>query len=294
MDTSSFTKNGIFLMLALDHRQSFRQILNPKKPEVVKEEEIIEVKLQIIESLADQYSGLLIDPQFGLPAYKKLLETTVLRRIVENKPYLLSIEKSGFRQIGEERVTELEYNVYQLKKMGAAGVKLLIYFNPYVKTAKTQLETAAKVWCDCQSANVPLFLEIVTYYTEETASAELNLVVESLKRFLNYGIRADVFKLDYPKDEKGCQLVTRLLGRIPWVLLTRGENFAIFKKQLEIAVEGGASGFLAGRALWQEIGRYKNESERKEFLNTVVKKRFQEVASIVEKNAFLAHEPVPI
>lgn len=279
MDLSSFTKDGKFLMLAIDHRESFRKILNPHHPEMIKKGEIIKIKAEIINSLKGRFSGLLIDPEYGLPAYKSLGLTE------EN--YLLSIEKSGYQEFGDERVTQLEYQVDQLKKMGASGVKLLIYFNPYVKTAQAQLKTAAKVWRDCQVAKLPFFLEIVTYYTEATALPRLNLVTESVKRFLGYGIRADVFKLDYPKDEASCQLITKILGRIPWVLLSRGENFEIFKKQLEMAVENGASGFLAGRALWQEIGNYQNENERKIFLNAVVKKRFQEIASIVEKKAFL-------
>lgn len=264
-------------MLALDHRESFRKILNPHQPEAVKDEEIIKIKSEIIESLEGEFSGLLIDPQFGLAAYKN-----------KTKPYLLSIEKSGYQKVGEERVTELEYTVYQLKQMGAAGIKLLIYFNPYVKTATLQLTTAAKVWRDCQAADLPLFLEIVAYYTEETADRRLNLVTESLKRVLGYGIRADVFKLDYPGDEKSCRFVTALLGKIPWILLTRGENFKIFKHQLSEAIINGSSGFLAGRALWQELGRYRQEEERNQFLKTTVVKRFQEISSIVEKKAFLA------
>ncbi len=280
MDVSVFTDSGRFLMLALDHRGSFRRILNPQHPELVKDEEIIKIKGEIIESLKDQFSGFLIDPEFGLPAYKSL-------NLALNKPYLLSIEKSGYQEVEEERITEIEYQVEDLKRMGASGVKLLIYFNPFVKTSKTQLETAGKVWRACQAADLPLFLEIVTYYTEETVSYKLNLVTESVKRFLNYGIRADVFKLDYPKDEASCRTISLLLGKIPWILLSRGENFEIFKKQLEIAVENGASGFLAGRALWQEIGRYQDERQRKDFLETVVKKRFQKISSIVKKKSFL-------
>lgn len=280
MDVSLFTQNGQFLMLALDHRGSFRKILNPQHPELVKKEKIIKIKKELIESLKDQFSGFLIDPEFGLPAYQSL-------NLPLNKPYLLSVEKSGFQEVGEERITQIEYQVDQLKKMGASGVKLLLYFNPYVKTAQLQLQTAAKVWHDCQAVNLPLFLEIVTYYTESTAWAKLNLVTESVKRFLSYGIRADVFKLDYPKDEVSCRLISSLLGKTPWILLSRGENFEIFKKQLEIVVENGASGFLAGRSLWQEIGRYQDDHERREFLNTVVKKRFQEIVSIVERKAFL-------
>lgn len=279
MDFSSLAKNGKFLMLALDHRESFRKILNPQDPKAVTAEQMIKIKAEIIEVLQDQFSGFLIDPEFGLPAYRSL-KTAI------NKPYLLSIEKSGYQERGEERITRLQYQVDELKQMGASGVKLLIYFNPYMKTAANQLQTAGKVWRDCQAFSLPLFLEIVVYYTEETPAGGLNLVVESVKRFLDYGVRADVFKLDYPGDESSCRLISKLLSGIPWVLLTRGVNFAIFKKQLEVAIENGASGFLAGRALWQEIGQCQNESQRKNFLETVVKKRFQEITSIVEKKAF--------
>ncbi len=281
MDFSSLTKNGKFLMLALDHRESFRKILNPQNPKAVTPEEMIKIKAEIIEVLQDQFSGFLIDPEFGLPAYRSL-KTSV------NKPYLLSIEKSGYQEKREGRITHLQYQVDELKQMGASGIKLLIYFNPYVKTATNQLQTAGKVWRDCRSLQLPLFLEIVVYYTEETPTGRLNLVSESVKRFLDYGVRADVFKLDYPGDETSCRFISKLLGRTPWILLTRGVNFAIFKNQLEVAIENGASGFLAGRALWQEIGQYQNESQRKNFLETVVKKRFQEITAIVEKKAFWA------
>jgi tagatose-1,6-bisphosphate aldolase len=281
MDLEKFTQNGRFLMLALDHRESFRKILNPQNPPAVEEEEMIKIKSEIIESLSSQFSGLLIDPQSGLPAYQSLA-------FAQTKPYLLSIEKSGYQKVGEERVNELEYTVPQLKKMGASGIKLLIYFNPYVKTAALQLATIAKVWRDCQAVDFPLFLEIVTYYTEQTLSSQLNLVTESLKRVLGYGIRADVFKLDYPGDEASCRFVTSLLGKIPWILLTRGENFHIFKHQLTEATVNGCSGFLAGRALWQEIGQYQSEGKRKEFLSAVVTKRFAAIAKIVENKTLPA------
>jgi tagatose-1,6-bisphosphate aldolase len=272
MKVDQFTKNGRFLMLALDHRQSFRQILNPLNPSATSDKQMIAVKKAIIESLSEKISGLLIDPEFGLPAYKSLNC---------QKPYLLSAEKSGYQRKDEERITELEYEIADLKKMGASGIKLLLYFNPWVKSAIEQLKTAAFVYHQCRQENLPLFLEIVTYYTEETALNKNNLVVESLNKVLSFGVTADVFKLEYPLDRQGCLTVSKILGKIPWIMLSRGENFQIFKIQLEEAMANGASGFLAGRSLWQEIGQFSDDEKRKEYLQNCVQKRFDEIASIV-------------
>jgi tagatose-1,6-bisphosphate aldolase len=71
-----------------------------------------------------------------------------------------------------------------------------------------------------------------------------------------------------------------MLKNIPWILLTRGENFHIFKHQLEIATDYGCQGFLAGRALWQELGKYKDE-EKIKFLTETVVERFKRISEIV-------------
>lgn len=273
---SQFTKNGKFLMLAIDHRHSFKKILNPKEPERVSDELIIKTKQEIISSLSDQVSGVLLDVNWGLPAYKK---TKI------NLPFLLAIEKSGYQEKDDGRLTTLAYSIDQLKKKGASGIKLLIYFNPFSSTASVQLKTARQIFLDCRTKELPFFLEIVTYHTDNSVKKNVNLIIESLKRFLAESIRPDVFKIEYPGSIKACKQVNDLLKHRPWILLTRGENFEVFRHQLKTAVDYGCQGFLAGRALWKEIGMYQNEEERKEFLNTVVKKRFQEIVSIVEKKA---------
>jgi tagatose 1,6-diphosphate aldolase len=42
-------------------------------------------------------------------------------------------------------------------------------------------------------------------------------------------------------------------ARRPWVLLSGGVGIQEFLVGLELAVEAGASGFLCGRAIWQEV-----------------------------------------
>ena len=289
MNVNQFSQNGRFLMLALDQRGSFRKILNPTNPDSVTDEEIIKVKAEIIEALQDQLSGILIDPVWGLPAYKKSLDSTALRSVVVNtpKPYLLCIEKSGFEEQEGERITELAYTVSQLKDMGALGIKLNLNFNPFSPHLNQQIEMVGNVAQECKIKDLPFFLEIVTYpfgkYTNKS-----DLILKAVEVFLKKQIVPDVFKLEYPGEADSCKKITDILGKTPWILLTLGIPYEIFKKHLEIACFNGASGFLAGRSIWQEVGQYRSEEEKKKFLKEVAAKRFREISEVVRKNTFLA------
>jgi hypothetical protein len=46
------------------------------------------------------------------------------------------------------------------------------------------------------------------------------------------------------------------------MLLSAGVDFESFRKQVKIACKAGASGFLAGRALWQEGTQIRSRDER--------------------------------
>lgn len=269
MDLSKFTQNGKFLMLALDHRGSFKKLINSQNPDSVSDEMVIQLKSEIIQALQDQLSGLLIDEVWGLEAYKD-----------RTKPFLLPLEKSGYVDEAGERITELEYSVEQIKEMGASGAKLLLYFNPSAQSAGKQIGTARKVMEDCKQNNFPFFLEIVTY------EPNTNLVVSSVKVFLDGGVVPDVWKLEYPGSLEKCQEATDLVGNTPWILLTGGQSFEEFRPQLETAVKAGAKGFLAGRALWQEVCTL-DGNEKQRFLSETLPQRFKNVAEIatIESNA---------
>ena len=269
MSLKLFQNHGKYLMLALDHRGSFRKYINPASPEAVTDKELIETKAMIIEAMQDQFSGVLIDMEWGLPGYKN-----------RNKPYLLPLEKSGYTDKAGDRVTELGYTAAGIKEMGASGAKLLLYFNPESKTCDQQIATAAKALADAHENNLPFFLEIVTYGNDELGKSRAEWVLRSLEMLLKEDVIPDVWKLEFPGDLSSCEKITKLVGKTPWILLTRGEKFVVFEKQLAEAVAAGAVGFLAGRALWQEISDYKTDSEKRKFLNTVVVDRFRKISEI--------------
>lgn len=273
MNLDQFTQDGKFLMLALDHRGSMKKLINPQDPDSVTDEAVISVKNEIIGSLKDQFSSLLIDEAWGLEACHEVCQV---------KPFLLPLERSGYTDQAGKRVTELEFSVDQIKKMGASGAKLLVYFNPHLSTAKSQIEIAWKVMEGCKELNFPLFLEIATYDLNEDklVSGKPGLVIESLRSFIAAGVIPSVWKLEYPGDLESCQEITNMVGDTPWILLTGGDDYEVFKDHLKVAASAGAKGFLAGRALWKELPSLQGE-EKEKFLSQVLLKRFSEISQII-------------
>lgn len=260
MSLKSFTQNNYFFMLALDHRGSFIKLAGTEDTK-----KLIDYKYDIINSLIYQFSGILIDENYGFKAYS-LFNPDIL------KPFLLPIEKSGFIEKGEGRLNELETSVEEIIDKGALGVKLLLYFNKKDKNSKKQIDLAKVVGEECKKNGVPLFLEIVHY-------AESKDVLDTLSILRQEGISPSVWKLEYPGSEKACRQVTEFLEDTPWILLSQGVSFNEFYKQTFIAAQNGCSGFLAGRSLWQEIFTLPEEQKR-EFLSIEIPSRFKKLKEL--------------
>ncbi len=168
-------------MLALDHRASFKKYINPVNPDAVSDADLIKTKAMIIESVEDQFSGVLIDIDWGLPAYAK---ASARQARSMDKSYLLPLEKSGYTDKKGDRITELGYTAKKIKSLGASGAKLLLYFNPQSKTCAKQIKTTKKALADAHKNNLPFFLEIVTYGNEELGKSRAEWVLRSLEMLL--------------------------------------------------------------------------------------------------------------
>ena len=277
-DLSKFQKDGKFLMLAFDHRGSFKKLMNPENPDSVTDEEAIALKKEIIDALRGQFSSILVDEQIGLKAFEP-----------KDVPYLLPIEKTGYEVTGDERLTELGTSAQSLKDAGASGVKILVWFNPYVESAQKQIEIAKKVMDDCKALDFPYFLEIRTYDGDREADKmeddeREKIILESVKMFLRHDVFPDVYKLEYPAGALACQTISAAMQlterEIPWILLTMGSSFDDFVSQLKEASIRGCKGFLAGRAVWQEVCNMQGE-EKQKFLKETLPARFRTISGIM-------------
>ncbi len=260
-----FQKAKIFPMLAFDHRGSFLKLLTGTGAEPTLDE-IIQIKKDILQVLVPYMSGTLIDEDYGLPA---------LRSIHSLVPYLLPLEKTGYTDKQGERITEILATPKDLIAKGAQGAKLLLYTNHFLPSWSAQVKTAKNQAFLCKEANLPFFLEFVLYSVGEIKPGT---VFETVEKAIQDGVTCDVWKLPYPGNKEECEKITALVGSTPWIVLTGGTTFEEFKEQYFIARAAGCSGFLAGRALWQEVGElWRYRVKYRDFLQNELPSRFKKL-----------------
>jgi len=296
---------GIMTMCAIDHRGALKRALNEKNPDAVNYQDIVDFKLDLCQAVAPFASAVLLDPEYGAG------QAIAAGLLPGPKGLLVSIEKTGYTGDSTARITELlpDWSVKKVKKMGASAVKLLIYFRPDLKdVASKQLDLVARLADQCLEEDIAFLVEPVSYPTEEKESpirkerinqggaspkkfAEIKpgLVIETARQITALPI--DVLKAEFPADIKFEQDEGKLLGlcqelnrasRLPWVLLSAGVDFESFRKQVKIACKAGASGFLAGRALWQEGAQIRSREERMKFFQNTAAPRLKELAEIAD------------
>ncbi len=286
--------NGFLTICAIDHRGALQRAMNEQNPDAVTYQDMVDFKLDLCRAMAPYISAVLLDPVYGAA---QAVASGILPGHIG---LLVSLEKTGYSGEKTARITELlpDWSVEKVKRMGASAVKLLVYFRPDLKDiASRQLELLARVADQCIREDIPLLVEPVSYPVEEVgvssskfAEMKPELVIETARQITALPI--DVLKAEFPadmnfeQDEKKllqlCQELDRA-SRLPWVLLSAGADFKTFKKQVEIACKAGASGFLAGRALWQEGVRIRSRKERMNFFNNTAAPRLKELADLVNK-----------
>lgn len=107
------------------------------------------------------------------------------------------------------------------------------------------------------------------------------------------GPYADVLKLEFPGslERMGKEQIQENLFKLnevalrPWVLLSAGEKFEIFVKSVDLAMQSGASGFMAGRAIFNEYFDQTQRGERTSFLRTQGVERIKALGALVDRYA---------
>jgi len=282
---------GMMVMCAIDHRGALKRALNAEDPDAVSYQDMVDFKLDLCQATAPFASAILLDPEYGAA------QAIAAGLLPGHKGLLVSLEKTGYTGDGTARITELlpGWSVKKVKKMGASAVKLLIYFRPDLKDVATkQLDLVARLADQCLEEDIAFLVEPVSYPVEKGgassktfAEKKPGLVIETARQIT--ALPVDVLKAEFPADIKFEQDEEKLLGlcreldrasRLPWVLLSAGVDFDSFKKQVEIACKAGASGFLAGRALWQEGAQIRSREERMKFFRNTAAPRLEELAEV--------------
>jgi tagatose 1,6-diphosphate aldolase len=284
------TSQGIFSILAMDHRGSLRRALNPQEPDAVPDQALVAFKQKVVAALSPAASAILLDPEYGVA---QAISAGVLPGAVG---LIMTLERTGYTGERTARVSQAlpDWNADKAVQMGASGVKLLVYYHPDAPTAPQAEALVRQVAASCLEADIPFFLEILTYSPHPTQprlspSDRRRAVVDSA-RLLTAIPGVDVLKAEFPldvaavPDEAGWLPACRELtdaSRVPWVLLSAGADFETYLRQVAVAARAGASGVAVGRAVWQEVTGLPPK-ERETFLSTTARQRMARVTSLCQ------------
>ena len=232
-------------------------------------------KADLLDTVARDASGVLIDPDVSLPALRD--------RVPPGVDLLVRIEGDDVDEVAGVRHTLMvpDLGADGARERGADAAKLMVFLRADRDDGYTT-QLVRDVLEDCRRADLPCVVELMTYRlgdesVERFAARREDLIVEGAVLLQECG--AEVLKLEYPGSAQGCRRVTDALG-VPWAVLSAGVDHDAFCDQLRASMDGGAAGFIAGRSLWKEaVGL--DAAERRAFLDGVARRRFEELLAIL-------------
>ena len=268
-------------MLAIDQRESMRAMFAEKQSAPVTNEQLVNFKLASLKALTPFASAVLIDRDFAwAPA--------VAQKVVDPKCGLIAAADL-FIASAEEIVSdvEIDYEVHpiEVKKDGAVALKLLVTWRPD-ESADKRIKMVNEFVQRCKDADLISIIEPVSRKPRDGRDWDLNKGVIAAAQELG-SLGADLYKAEVPLHGKGgekavrdeCSQLTKIVNG-PWVVLSSGVAPDDFPQAVEWACKEGASGFLAGRAVWRNVI---GSSDIQHSLQTDAVPRLQRLCEVVDR-----------
>jgi len=264
---------GLFRMTALDQRPPIIKLIEERLGQSpAPDTAVAEVKTVIAAALAPASSALLVDPIW---AY-----TGSIGHVSPRQGLILTLEDHRFADGpgGRRSASIPDWSVEKIRRIGGDAVKVLAWYRPdaSAEVIAHQQAYVREIGEACRRFDLPFVFELLVYPLEdaahdyvEDAAKRPEMVIDSVRAFAGpeYGI--DIFKLESPVPAEqvpepggsGADEVQAWFDALgaaagrPWVMLSAGARAAAFERVLHYAFEAGASGFLAGRAIWWDAFR---------------------------------------
>jgi len=279
---------GTFSVLAVDHRGPLRRALGKESPQGKTKEALTALKSDIVRQLAPATSAVLLDPETA--AGQCLADGSM-----PGRTGLIVALDTGSTGDPLNRSTGLveNWSVEKTVRLGASAVKMLLYYHPEAPEAGAREALVRRVAQDCAKCDIPFFLEPLSCASDGSQGPlppeqRRAVVIETARRLVPLGV--DILKAEFPVDvniepnqsvwRDACEELTDA-GDVPWVLLSAGVSYDIFLKQVRTACEAGASGVMAGRAVWKEAVTL-DRLVRNTFLRSVGYERMRRLQSLCE------------
>jgi sulfofructosephosphate aldolase len=253
-------KDGCMTMLALDQRGSMRTIIARGRDEAeITDDQLSDFKAAAVEILSPMASAVLLDSSLGRKAMDKL---------PPGIPLILSADRFEQQPGGQVERSLLDPAVTPgvIDECNAVALKLLVIWSEGAGVAFRRDLVGRFVDLARKTGRIALVEGIVRNdaggrFTDarEHGEAVLQAAIELVES------KPDVYKAEVPgylpgqfdQIETYAARLTETLAQ-PWVVLSNGVAAVDFKKTVELCCKNGASGFLAGRAIWADAASSTN------------------------------------
>ena len=258
-------------MVAMDQRESLRTMLAEHHPAPIEDERLVAFKLAVARELAPYASGFLIDRHY---AYDRIVAEGL---VPPSCGLILAADALEQPPGGIVEDTRVDTGISPAPQVVALK---------YLAVWRDDDERARRV-DDCRrfvelarAHGLLAVLEGVVRVEEDRDAA----IVEAAAELSAVG--PALYKCEVPRHGRGdpteitrrCREIDAAV-RCPWVVLSQGVDPADFPAAVEAACRGGASGILAGRAVWTATLRARDP---RELLRSYSVPRLRELAAIVD------------
>jgi sulfofructosephosphate aldolase len=251
--------NNTYAMVAMDQRESLRTMFRERGFDD-SDERMRMFKAAVACELAPHASGFLIEPRF-LEDVRPFVSRGLILAVD-----LLEQEPGGI--VEDTRLDEID-----AVPEGVVALKLLVIWRDDQRRGE-RIQMCERFVALAARHGVMSVLEPVVREDHQIAEAARELGTT----------RPSLYKCQAPRQGDvvaRCHEITEALP-VPWVVLSQGVPQDEFPLAVEHACKGGASGFLAGRALWTNT---LDADDPTELLRAQSVPRLKELVEIVDRYA---------
>ncbi|SDH73226.1 aldolase [Propionivibrio dicarboxylicus] len=247
--------SGGFAMLAVDQREAMRLMFaaaGAKPP--VEDRVLTDFKVTAAEILSPYASAILADKQF-------CFDQIVAAKVLAPQCALIAAADEFLPGNGipvDDVCIDEAVSPAEVRNAGAKAMKLLVLWRPD-EPAEKRLAMVEDFVARCRSAGLVSIIEPVVRPPRRGWAFDREAAIIAAAKELG-GTGADLYKAEMPFGGKGAERdllnAAKQLNdqiRMPWVILSSGVPADIFGRSVRIAMAAGASGFLAGRAVWASV-----------------------------------------
>lgn len=276
--------SGALAMVAVDQREALRGMFAKHQSLPVLDSQLTQFKVDVARELSPYGSGLLVDQEFGIDA---IVDSKVLNPecgLIAAADLLIGPAGGAATDTAVDRSVDPQ----RMKAIGAAGLKFLVLWRND-ESPESRMKLVEEFNALCDSVDLPSIIEVIVKAPHDPSKSwdrEAELIIAA-QEARTWG--ADLYKAEVPFHGEGdLSAITRSAAAIseaiqgPWVVLSNGVKAEFFADAVMACAQGGASGFLAGRAVWADIV---GAPDINKALRDISVPRLEKLGEIVDKYA---------